>query len=140
MTIPVQSLAAQASPAGLDNQQNLFEQMAENAKTSMASSPSEFAHHVLDHLDGFLAHSDQFHQQQNLSVVSDAQPAQSSGTPPTQSVHNASPSDAQSAPDGQIGKLIASLGQVFDYTIQTQMVVRGATQVSGSVNTLTKGQ
>ena len=50
---------------------------------------------------------------------------------------------AEGAPkvgDTQVANIVQSLGRMFDYSIETQMVVRGATQVSGSANTLLKGQ
>ncbi|QZN98467.1 hypothetical protein [Chenggangzhangella methanolivorans] len=40
----------------------------------------------------------------------------------------------------QMDKVIQSLGMMFDYSIETQMVVRGTTQVSGAANTLLRGQ
>nr|WP_240998570.1 hypothetical protein [Pseudomonas viridiflava] len=40
----------------------------------------------------------------------------------------------------QVDRIVQSLGRMFDYSIETQMVVRGATQISGSANTLLKGQ
>ncbi|MCF5238777.1 hypothetical protein GIW30_25005, partial [Pseudomonas sp. PA-5-4G] len=40
----------------------------------------------------------------------------------------------------QVDQIVHSLGKMFDYSIETQMVVRGATQISGSANTLLKGQ
>lgn len=40
----------------------------------------------------------------------------------------------------QINHVIQSLSTMFNYSIETQMVVRGGTQVSGAANTLLRGQ
>jgi hypothetical protein len=51
------------------------------------------------------------------------------------------PQPARGAVDGQqMNRVIQALGMMFDYSIETQLVVRGATQVSGAANTLLRGQ
>jgi len=51
------------------------------------------------------------------------------------------PQPARGSVDGhQMDRVIQALGMVFDYSIETQLVVRGATQVSGTANTLLRGQ
>jgi hypothetical protein len=51
------------------------------------------------------------------------------------------PQPAPGSVDGQqMNRVIQALGMMFDYSIETQLVVRGSTQVSGAANTLLRGQ
>ncbi len=42
--------------------------------------------------------------------------------------------------ESQMERVIDSLGMMFDHAIETQLVVRGATQIAGAANTLLRGQ
>jgi hypothetical protein len=65
-------------------------------------------------------------------------PAQAALDPGTMQI---GPQQAKGQVDGhQMDRVIQSLGMMFDYSIETQLVVRGATQVSGAANTLLRGQ
>ncbi|WP_298837100.1 hypothetical protein [uncultured Salinicola sp.] len=116
--------------------QNLFEHMAGQAGASPpGASPGELGSNLIDNLDGFVDRVNTFAQQ---AQVPDAQapdrfakvttPALDAGDTPT------------AIGDDKMAKVVDSLSQVFDHSIETTMVVRGATQVSGSANTLLKGQ
>ena len=51
------------------------------------------------------------------------------------------PQPAKGAVDGQqLDRVIQALSMMYDYSIETQLVVRGATQTSGAANTLLRGQ
>ncbi|KAA0018371.1 hypothetical protein F0A16_11185 [Salinicola corii] len=99
------------------------------------ASPGELGSNLIDNLDGFVDRVNTFAQQ---AQVPDAQapdrfakvttPAPDAGDTPT------------AIGDDKMAKVVDSLSQVFDHSIETTMVVRGATQVSGSANTLLKGQ
>ncbi|WP_210403157.1 hypothetical protein [Salinicola sp. MH3R3-1] len=120
--------------------QNLFEHMASQSGASPAgASPSELGSNLINNLDGFVDRVNTFAQQ---AKIPDAQAPDRFAKVTT---HETSPApDAGDAPsaigDEKMAKVVDSLGQVFDHSIETTMVVRGATQVSGSANTLLKGQ
>lgn len=97
--------------------QNLFEQLAQRAAAAPARD-AQLGERLLQRLDGFLDRSHAFASQAHAGEQA----------PPRQ----------QSAAD--VGQLVGNLSRLFDYAIETQMVVRGATQVSGSANTLMRGQ
>lgn len=114
--------------------QNLFEHMAETARgMPHGASPHQIGNNLMERLDGFIDRSRQFTQRAD---------AMSRGTPvgETASVPKAAADPAGSVGGAQVDQLVHSLGRMFDYSIETQMVVRGATQISGSANTLLKGQ
>ncbi len=120
--------------------QNLFEHMASQAGAAPAgASPGELGSNLIDNLDGFVDRVNTFAQQ---ARVSDTQAPDRFAKVTTQ---EASPApDAGDIPsalgDDKMTRVVDSLSQVFDHSIETTMVVRGATQVSGSANTLLKGQ
>jgi hypothetical protein len=120
-------------PAGASQaSQTLFENMAQQSPAATTgSSPAQLGAGVLENLDGFFTRTQRFAERAaNLSGA--AQPPVPSG-PDTATAH------APGA-DPQLQKVVESLSLMFDHSIETQMVVRGATQVSGAANTLLKGQ
>jgi hypothetical protein len=156
MTASLAAPAAAAMPpsgGALDVQasQNLFEHMAGSAKgMPQGASPHQIGEGLMERLNGFIDRSRSFSERaeglQNGSGSGAASPS-----PATQSVAAGDkPGAAQNvasngeAPkkvgEQQVDQIVHSLGRMFDYSIETQMVVRGATQISGSANTLLKGQ
>lgn len=156
MTASLAAPAAAAMPpsgGALDAQasQNLFEHMAGSAKgMPQGASPHQIGEGLMERLNGFIDRSRSFSERaeglQNGSGSGGASPS-----PATQSVAAGDkPGAAQNvasngeAPkkvgEQQVDQIVHSLGRMFDYSIETQMVVRGATQISGSANTLLKGQ
>ncbi|RED00364.1 MULTISPECIES: hypothetical protein [Pseudomonadaceae] len=104
--------------------QNLFEQLAQRA--AAAPSPdAQLGERLLQRLDGFLDRSHAFASQANAGEQVPAAAPQAS---------------PRQQPAADVGQLVGNLSRLFDYAIETQMVVRGATQVSGSANTLMRGQ
>jgi len=109
--------------------QNLFEHMAQPSPGAVTgSSPAQLGAEVLDNLDGFFNRTQRF-----------AERAASVGAPaPTPDA--GAPGASAAAADPRLNQVVESLSLMFDHSIETQMVVRGATQVSGAANTLLKGQ
>lgn len=105
--------------------QNLFEQLAQRAAAT-PTPDAQIGERLLQRLDGFLDRSHAFATQAHAGEQAPA------ATPP-----QASP---RQQPASDVGQLVGNLSRLFDYAIETQMVVRGATQVSGSANTLMRGQ
>lgn len=118
--------------------QNLFEHMTQQAGSSLSgASPSELGSSLLNNLDGFIDRVNDFGHQ---ARVPDAQASDRFAQVTTQGT-TPDASDAPSAlGDDKLAQVVDSLGRVFDHSIETTMIVRGATQVSGSANTLLKGQ
>ncbi|WP_288436069.1 hypothetical protein, partial [uncultured Pseudomonas sp.] len=91
-----------------------------------APSPdAQLGERLLQRLDGFLDRSHAFASQANAGEQVPAAAPQAS---------------PRQQPAADVGQLVGNLSRLFDYAIETQMVVRGATQVSGSANTLMRGQ
>ncbi|MCA8862733.1 hypothetical protein FQS61_00480 [Halomonas sp. SBBP1] len=117
--------------------QNLFEHMTQQAGSSLSgTSPSELGSSLLNNLDGFIDRVNNFAQQ---AKTPDVQTPDRLAQVLPQRVPDAG--DTPSAlEDDKLAQVVDSLGRVFDHSIETTMIVRGATQVSGSANTLLKGQ
>jgi len=132
--------AALPSPgggAGPQASQNLFEHMAEASKgMPQGASPHQIGTNLMERLDGFIDRSRQFSQRADALTQGSAPLAASQ--PPTTAASAAQTTGKVGGP--QVDQIVQSLGRMFDYSIETQMVVRGATQISGSANTLLKGQ
>ncbi|WP_064123597.1 hypothetical protein [Halotalea alkalilenta] len=135
MTVPIPTTGVPGADPGTftQAQQNLFERMAENARSSQQGvGPAELGQRIVDQLDGFISRSQAFANRAALpqvdagSIPNGTTPAESTTQPPRA--------------DDRLAQVAESLGRVFDHSIETQMVVRGATQVSGSANTLLRGQ
>jgi hypothetical protein len=154
MTTPVTAaglapLAPAAPAATPPTGQDLFQYLATVNPSGIpaAPSPGQLGGAMVDHLKGFLDRS------QSLTERAQALTNRAPETPPAKLVHRGSDATQLALPpasngaaakpsvgEAQIDKVIQSLGMMFDYSIETQMVVRGATQVSGAANTLLRGQ
>lgn len=117
--------------------QNLFEHMAETARgMPHGASPHQIGNNLMERLDGFIDRSRQFTERADaMSRGTAPQPAGEAAN-----VFKTGSDPAVTVGGAQVDQLVHSLGRMFDYSIETQMVVRGATQISGSANTLLKGQ
>jgi hypothetical protein len=118
--------------------------MANSAKGMPAgASPHQIGEGLMERLNGFIDRSRNFSERAD-TLSNGPTPASSpaGGAEKTFSATNASGTGEppKKVGDQQIDQVVHSLGKMFDYSIETQMVVRGATQISGSANTLLKGQ
>jgi hypothetical protein len=143
---------AAASPAqSPQSPQALIEYLARVNPGSLAAgaSPSQLGEAVVGNLKGFMDRSQSMTSRARAladptppphasMTVAHRGPAQDALTP---SAVRVGPQPARGSVDGhQMDRVIQALGLVFDYSIETQLVVRGATQVSGAANTLLRGQ
>ena len=134
----------QASPS-------LVEYLATMNPNGLASgaSPNELAQDLVKNLQGFFDRSQSMTSRvralaysappspASMSVVHRG-PAEAALDP---SAVRVGPQPAKGAVDGQqMERVIQALSTVFDYSIETQLVVRGATQTAGAANTLLRGQ
>lgn len=145
------ALPPSGGPGGLQGSQNLFEHMAGNAKgMPEGASPHQIGDGLMERLNGFIDRSRSFSERAD-ALTNGSAPGAASGLGSTPATAGAEkPASAQNlasngAPPKKVGEqqvdqIVHSLGKMFDYSIETQMVVRGATQISGSANTLLKGQ
>lgn len=144
-TTATAALPPSAGQADLQASQNLFEHMTDSAKGMPAgASPHQIGEGLMERLNGFIDRS------QNFAKRADALtngPTAGNAVAPTGTQQFASLPDGTTAGesgkkvgDQQVDQIVQSLGRMFDYSIETQMVVRGATQISGAANTLLKGQ
>lgn len=131
------SAAMQTPGGGGTASQNLFEHMAETARgMPQGASPHQIGTNLMERLDGFIDRSRQFSERADAMTHGAApQPA---GEAVNATKTGGDPASKVGGP--QVDQIVQSLGRMFDYSIETQMVVRGATQISGSANTLLKGQ
>lgn len=135
MSVNLSPTTAALPPGGQQASQNLFEHMASAASGAPGgASPHHIGESLMQRLDGFMDRSHAFNARADALAASPASPATVQASPATATPP---PSTASTA---QVDQLVHSLGKMFDYSIETQMVVRGATQISGSANTLLKGQ
>lgn len=137
-TIPVVPLSAMAEPPSHNASAAIFDKIASEARerTQDAASPGQFGSMVLDNLGGYMERVSRFAEKSPLRDGGDAIQV-------TAPHGGASGSEGGAAGAGQpshIDRVITSLGAVFNYSIETQLVVRGGTQVSGAANTLLRGQ
>ncbi|MGY2288509.1 hypothetical protein ACW9H6_01200 [Pseudomonas sp. SDO528_S397] len=135
--------SAGAGPAGAS--QNLFEHMANTAKgMPEGASPHQIGSGLMERLNSFIDRSRTFTERADLLTNNPSAPPQVAAAdlrgaaPPAG--EPASAGGAKKVGEQQVDQIVHSLGKMFDYSIETQMVVRGATQISGSANTLLKGQ
>ncbi|MFF7707080.1 hypothetical protein [Pseudomonas sp. NPDC007930] len=136
MSVNLSPTTAAMPPGGNQASQSLFEHMANTARGPDGAGPSQLGENLMNRLDGFMDRSHAF------NAKADALASPAGSPPPVQVASNADAgaAAARSASTTQVDQLVHSLGKMFDYSIETQMVVRGATQISGSANTLLKGQ
>lgn len=141
------ALPPSGGPGGLQGSQNLFEHMAGNAKgMPQGASPHQIGDGLMERLNGFIDRSRSFSERAD-GLTSGSTPGPSSTPAAAGAEKPASAQDLASSGqppkkvgEQQVDQIVHSLGKMFDYSIETQMVVRGATQISGSANTLLKGQ
>jgi hypothetical protein len=112
-------------------------------------SPGQLGQEMITNLMGFFDRSTSMRHRarmlsdtappsQTLMTVAHRGPAQQALDPGTLQVGpQPTKGDVNSQ---QMERVIESLGLMFDYSIETQLVVRGATQISGAANTLLRGQ
>jgi hypothetical protein len=113
------------------------------------ASPAQLGESIVSNLKGFMDRSQSMTSRARAladptppphasMTVAHRGPAQAALEP---SAVRVGPQPARGSVDGhQMDRVIQALGLVFDYSIETQLVVRGATQVSGAANTLLRGQ
>ncbi|MHC6226895.1 hypothetical protein ACYU03_19340 [Pseudomonas sp. X10] len=112
--------------------------MAGNAKgMPEGASPHQIGEGLMERLNSFIDRSRSFAERAESLAHG---PAQSSFLPPGNTFAAVGGEGPKKVGESQVDQVIHSLGRMFDYSIETQMVVRGATQISGSANTLLKGQ
>ncbi|MGE7991683.1 hypothetical protein ACQKPE_11640 [Pseudomonas sp. NPDC089554] len=142
MSISLASTAAMppsGGPQAPGASQNLFEHMANGAKgMPEGASPHQIGESLMQRLDGFIDRSRNFSARAETLGQAGTQPAPPAQSP--SSFASVAGEGGRKVGDPQMDRIVQSLGRMFDYSIETQMVVRGATQVSGSANTLLKGQ
>ncbi|WP_416798109.1 hypothetical protein [Ciceribacter azotifigens] len=141
MTIvpPVETPTLPISPAPQESivSQNLFEHSALNTTTlPHGASPADLGRTIIDNLEGFVERAGKF----AASAAFPASPGAS--TSATSFAPDALPAEPNvpRTPDSDAGRLVESLGRIFDHAIETQMVVRAPTQFTSATMTLTKGQ
>ncbi|BBP77104.1 hypothetical protein PHLH7_32080 [Pseudomonas sp. Ost2] len=152
VSLAATTATAAAPPAGgqggLEASQNLFEHMANSARSGMpeGASPHQIGSNLMERLNGFIDRSRTFTER--ADALGNGPPA---SNPPVAGPGSASPSAASGSTasgaeppkkvtDQHLDQVVHSLSRMFDYSIETQMVVRGATQISGAANTLLRGQ
>ncbi|WP_210255096.1 hypothetical protein [Ochrobactrum sp. MC-1LL] len=126
--------------------QNLFEHVAGQAKAlPEGASPAQLGQEVLQNLKGFFGRVGNFAER--ASSLTQRTPQATGGELVSVGPNGAGPTDlsktrnsATPVDQTQMDKVIQSLGMMFDQSIETQLVVRGTTQVSGAANTLLRGQ
>ncbi|WP_207233682.1 hypothetical protein [Salinicola tamaricis] len=126
--------------------QNLFEHMANLAgQPAQGPSPGQLGSDLLDNLDGFIERVNAFSRDAQVPAAAPERLASTlPGDAPASVTQATAPGDAGDTPsaldDDSVTRVADTLARVFDHSIETTMVVRGATQVSGSANTLLRGQ
>lgn len=136
---------AQPAPSATATQ-NLFEHVARHAQSlPEGAGPSQVGEQILGNLKGFFERAGSFAERagavtrkspdmRSVELVSLGQDgAAVSGRLPD-------PPPAAPVDKTEMDKVIQSLGAIFDHSIETQLVVRGTTQISGAANTLLRGQ
>ncbi|MGY2239438.1 hypothetical protein ACW9ID_30885 [Pseudomonas gingeri] len=152
VSLAATTATAAAPPAGgqggLEASQNLFEHMANSARSGMpeGASPHQIGSNLMERLNGFIDRSRTFAER--ADALGNGPPA---SNPPVAGPGSANPNAASGSTasggeppkkvtDQHLDQVVHSLSRMFDYSIETQMVVRGATQISGAANTLLRGQ
>ncbi|KFF48648.1 hypothetical protein GY26_12910 [Gammaproteobacteria bacterium MFB021] len=109
-------------------------------------SPGQLGSDLLDNLDGFIERVNAFSRDAQVPAAEAPERLASTlpGEIPDSVAQATAPGDAGDTPsaldDDSVTRVADTLARVFDHSIETTMVVRGATQVSGSANTLLRGQ
>lgn len=134
------ALLPSGGQGGIEASQSLFEHMANTAKgTANGASPHQIGNSLMERLNDFIDRTRSFSQR--TEALTQGAASSSNATAPSIEKTTAAPGDTPKvAGEKQVDQLVQSMGKMFDYSIETQMVVRGATQISGAANTLLKGQ
>lgn len=116
--------------------QDLFEHVLANSRASSAAvTPPELMGNAMEKLGGFLERYQSFSQRESDFHVKSADRSDSAASSDDKS-ENAD----LAMSDERYDKVIGSLSAVFNHAIETGLVVRGCTQISGACNTLLRGQ
>jgi len=147
MTVSLATTAAlppSGGQGGLQASQNLFEHMAGNAKgMPEGASPYQIGEGLMERLNSFIDRSRSFSERADVIGNNRLPAASGSSAAADKTVFSPATGTSDAAKkvdEKQIDQIVHSLSRMFDYSIETQMVVRGATQISGAANTLLKGQ
>ncbi|KKX26170.1 hypothetical protein [Rhizobium sp. LC145] len=150
MTTPIVAASVQQPTAVQDvlpqATQNLFEHVAAQAKAlPEGAGPAQLGQEMLQNLKGFFERSGSFAER--ASSLTQRTPQATGGELVSAGSKGAGLADlpqtrnsAIPVDQSQMDKVIQSLSMMFDHSIETQLVVRGTTQVSGAANTLLRGQ
>ncbi len=93
------------------------------ARAGALADPGQLASELTNRMDGFLRRAGESTREPALSTTS-----LSEATEPS------------ALDNRQLDRVIESMNRSFEFAVQTQLVVRGATQTTGSANTVLKGQ
>lgn len=119
-SLPSGPLVAAPSAPEATAAATLFDRAAEQSRSDMRGNGiDQIAETMLDRLDGFIDRTETFGHR------ADAIGRAGATAPPG---------------DDKMGQAMQSLQQMFDRSIETQLVVRATTQLSGAANTLVRGQ
>lgn len=110
--------------------QDLFEAMAKQAREMQFTDLGQVGDALAEYLDNYL---------ERTTLFSDRVSQLSAGEPADQGGFGVQPLETLPT-DPRVMTVLQSLSAMFDYSIETQVVVRSATQISGAINTLLKGQ
>lgn len=111
--------------------QDLFEAMAAQARDRHLSSVGQVGQVVAQYLDGYL---------ERTRLASSRVDSLAGGGIERQAGQQGQAAAPAQETDARVMTALDALSRMFDYSIETQVVVRSATQVSGAVNTLMRGQ
>lgn len=93
------------------------------ARAGALADPGQLASELTSRMDGFLRRAGESAREQAPSST-----AQQGAT------------ERSALDNRQLDRVIESMNRSFEFAVQTQLVVRGATQTTGSANTVLKGQ
>lgn len=113
-----------------------------NAQGASMASPAELGQHMMGTLNGYQADLSKMQTLTN-SLTAGAQPTQLAMQSPAQpgaaQPQTSSPQQAGTSQGGN-QPMVGLMVQTFNFAIETELVTRAATQFTGSVGTLMKGQ
>lgn len=138
------ALSAASQPQDAAQAQNLFEHAAAHARgLPEGASPAQLGGEVMQGLQGYIERSGSLAERSQRLTQGTPEGALPEFVSFSQGSFPGVPA-AQPAPpqvnESQMDRAVESLGLMFDHAIETQLVVRGATQIAGAANTLLRGQ
>lgn len=135
--VPLPTATAAAPPGAAPAsaaEASMFEAVLRGAANqSLAVDPAAFGARVLDKLSGFRARAEDARSLVNADARSGPQSAKASATPAGQTT-------AVAEPGGDMRAVMRLVVQTFDFATETHLVAKAATQMTGSMNTLLRGQ